>query len=107
MERFFRTVRSQLLGTFAGQTLEELNLALETWIRQEYHRRPHSSTGQSPLQRFANHLELIRKPPLGWCASSWSPGAAMSIWPISTRRRFCGAASRSGARSTARPARHR
>ena len=64
VERFFRTVRSQLLSTFAGQTLEDLNLALETWIRQEYHRRPHSSTGQSPLQRFANHLELIRKPPL-------------------------------------------
>lgn len=64
IERFFRTVRSQLLSTFAGQTLEDLNQALEHWIQQDYHRRPHSSTGQAPLQRFANHLELIRKPPL-------------------------------------------
>lgn len=64
VERFFRTVRSQLLSSFTGQTLDDLNQALDHWIQQEYHRRPHSSTGQSPLQRFASHLELIRQPPL-------------------------------------------
>lgn len=64
IERFFRTVRSQLLSFFAGQTLEDLNLALDHWVQQDYHRRSHSSTGQSPLERFASHLELIRKPPL-------------------------------------------
>jgi len=64
IERFFRTVRSQLLANFTGETLEDLNQALEDWIGQTYHRRPHSSTGQSPLERFASHLELIRKPPV-------------------------------------------
>jgi transposase InsO family protein len=64
IERFFRTVRSQLLADFSGETLENLNQTLEHWVSQKYHRRPHSSTGQSPLERFAAHLELIRKPPL-------------------------------------------
>jgi len=63
VERFFRTVRSQLLSSFTGQTLDDLNQALDHWIQQDYHRRAHSSTGQSPLERFASHLELIRRPP--------------------------------------------
>ena len=63
VERFFRTVRSQLLSSVTGQTLDDLNQALDYWIQQDYHRRPHSSTGQSPLERFASHLELIRRPP--------------------------------------------
>lgn len=63
IERFFRTVRSQLLADFSGETLEDLNQALQDWTQQVYHRRLHSSTGQSPLERFASHLELIRKPP--------------------------------------------
>jgi transposase InsO family protein len=64
IERFFRTVRSQLLSRVTVETLEELNQALDHWVSQDYHRRPHSSTGQSPLKRFASHLELIRKPPI-------------------------------------------
>lgn len=64
IERFFRTVRSQLLTGFTGETLEDLNQALDHWVSQDYHRRPHSSTGQPPLKRFASHLELIRKPPV-------------------------------------------
>ena len=64
IERFFRTVRSQLLSSFAGHTLDDLNQTLDHWVQQDYHRRAHSSTGQSPLERFAGHLELIRKPPL-------------------------------------------
>jgi transposase InsO family protein len=63
IERFFRTVRSQLLPSFNGQSLADLNQALERWIGTDYHRRPHSSTGQPPLERFCSHLELIRKPP--------------------------------------------
>jgi transposase InsO family protein len=63
IERFFRTVRSQVLPSFVGQTLEQLNQTFGDWLQQEYHRRPHSSTAQLPLERFSNHLELIRKPP--------------------------------------------
>jgi len=63
IERFFRTVRSQFLPCFHGNTLEELNISLDLWIREDYHKRIHSSTGQSPLQRFGRHVEMIRKPP--------------------------------------------
>ncbi len=63
IERFFRTVRSQFLPCFYGGTLKELNTALDLWIREDYHKRIHSSTSQSPLQRFGRHVEMIRKPP--------------------------------------------
>lgn len=62
IERFFRTVRSQFLPSFAGQTLEQLNQAFDDWI-SVYHQRPHSATAQPPFVRFSRHLELIRKPP--------------------------------------------
>ncbi len=64
IERFFRTVRAQVLPSFTGQTLEQLNQTFGDWLFQEYHRRPHSATAQPPLERFSNHLELIRKPPV-------------------------------------------
>jgi putative transposase len=63
IERFFRTVRSQFLSCFIGGTLEDLNVAFDLWIREDYHQRNHSSTGQSPLTRFGRHVEMIRKPP--------------------------------------------
>lgn len=63
IERFFRTVRSQFLPHFRGGTLEDLNIALDLWIRKDYHQRHHSSTGQSPLARFAEHVELTRAAP--------------------------------------------
>jgi len=63
VERFFRTVRSQLLAGFRGTTLEELNLALGCWLRDQYHQRKHSSTGQTPLDRFTQHVELLRTAP--------------------------------------------
>lgn len=64
IERFFRTVRSQFLPCFYGGTLNELNIALDLWVREDYHQRIHSSTGQSPLNRFGLHVEMIRKPPV-------------------------------------------
>ena len=63
IERFFRTVRSQFLSGFKDETLDELNEILDIWVQQEYHQRKHSSTGESPFIRFANHVELIRTPP--------------------------------------------
>jgi len=64
IERFFRTVRGQLLPAFAGQNLEQLNQMFTDWLHMEYHQRPHSATTQPPLERFSRHLELIRKPPM-------------------------------------------
>ena len=48
IERFFRTVRSQFLPCFHGNTLEELNISLDLWIREDYHKRIHSSTAVTP-----------------------------------------------------------
>lgn len=64
IERFFRTVRSQFLPCFLGGSLNDLNIAFDLWVREDYHQRNHSSTGESPLNRFGNHVEMIRKPPV-------------------------------------------
>ncbi len=63
IERFFRTVRSQCLPGFTGNTLQELNEHFERWVRDEYHDRKHSSTGQSPLRRFIDNIECVRSTP--------------------------------------------
>ncbi|MCW2687882.1 MAG: putative transposase [Mycobacterium sp.] len=66
IERFFRTVREQFLVEVADTTAQELaaagidhrsallelNRLLTGWIETEYHRRVHSETGQSPLDRW-------------------------------------------------------
>ncbi|WP_006247331.1 DDE-type integrase/transposase/recombinase [Mycolicibacterium tusciae] len=66
IERFFRTVREQFLvevtdttaaelaaaGTDHRGALLELNRLLTAWIETEYHRRAHTETGQSPLERW-------------------------------------------------------
>lgn len=63
IERFFRTVRTQFLPGFTGQTLEQINLAFEDWLEQTYHQRRHRSTGQTPLQRFTAKLQCLRAAP--------------------------------------------
>jgi transposase InsO family protein len=63
IERFFRTVRSDFLPYFKGETLEDINMALDCWLRDIYHQRVHSSTGQSPFARFTAHMECIRPAP--------------------------------------------
>lgn len=63
IERFFRSIRTRFLPYFEGDTLAELNSELERWIREQYHQRIHSSTGETPLARFTRHLELIRATP--------------------------------------------
>ncbi|CAO0822919.1 hypothetical protein DFAR_3380002 [Desulfarculales bacterium] len=52
IEKFFRTVMSQLLPDFKSGTLRDINKALECWIRDIYYQRKHLGTGQAPLQRF-------------------------------------------------------
>jgi transposase InsO family protein len=63
IERFFRTVRSEFLTGFKGDTLVDLNQALWIWLREIYHQREHSSTGETPFARFTSHMELIREAP--------------------------------------------
>lgn len=63
IERFFRTVRSDFLPAVRSKTLDELNLALDCWLRDVYHNREHRSTGQTPLGRYAAHCECVRAAP--------------------------------------------
>jgi putative transposase len=66
IERFFRTVREQFLVEVRDRSAEELTAAdvspagalmelnrlFTAWVEVEYHRRVHSETGQTPLQRW-------------------------------------------------------
>ena len=65
IERFLRTVRMQFLAALPpGElTLQRLNELLGRWIDTEYHQRTHSSTGQSPLERYLEHVSLLRPAP--------------------------------------------
>jgi putative transposase len=63
IERFFRTVRSDFLPAARAQSLTDLNLALDCWLRELYHNREHKSTGQTPLARYAAHCECVRATP--------------------------------------------
>lgn len=63
IERWFRTVRTGFLPGFRGETLEQINEALELWVREQYHQRVHRGTGETPLKRFASHTECLRPAP--------------------------------------------
>jgi transposase InsO family protein len=63
VERWFRTVRTEFLPGFRGETLSQLNEALDVWIREVYHRRIHRGTGEEPLRRFVSNTECLRPAP--------------------------------------------
>ena len=56
-ERFFRTVRAQLLPTLSQAdtaSLEALNRRLWAWVETEYHHHPHRGLdGDTPMDRWA------------------------------------------------------
>jgi len=64
IERLHRTIRMQFLPLLPKElSLETLNERLTAWIEGEYHQRKHSSTRQTPLQRYMAHLEALRPAP--------------------------------------------
>lgn len=63
IERFFKTVRTQFLPSFKGQSLRDLGEAFSLWLRDLYHQRIHGATGQSPLARFTDRMECLRLAP--------------------------------------------
>lgn len=55
IERFFRTVRDdfEIEATLADiADVADLNRLFRAWVEQVYHRRVHTETAQSPLERF-------------------------------------------------------
>jgi putative transposase len=53
IERFYRTVRDRFLVEIDdGVELSELNRLFSAWLEVVYHRRTHTETGCSPIERF-------------------------------------------------------
>jgi len=65
VERMFRTLQQdfeaglRLPGQAVG-SLEELNGKLARWLQEVYHPRRHEGIGESPQERFARALPLLR-----------------------------------------------
>jgi putative transposase len=62
-ERFFETVRLQFMPEVELSdlaTLADLNESFWAWLELIYHRREHSETGQTPLERYQAGLEKVR-----------------------------------------------
>ncbi len=77
IERFFGTITTELLPTLPGHiphgtrgkptteprlTLPDLDAAIGRYLVHDYHQRPHSETGQPPVQRWAGGGWLPRMP---------------------------------------------
>lgn len=65
-ERWFRTVRENFLPQLGLQdleTLEKLNEVFWKWIDHYYHQTVHSSTGQTPWERFIQGMKASRPAP--------------------------------------------
>jgi transposase InsO family protein len=64
IERWIRTVRMSFLPTLPEKiTLQGLNERFLQWIEKDYHIRVHGSTKQKPLDRYLEHIKLIRPAP--------------------------------------------
>src|ERR1039457_1479633 len=54
-ENLWGRVEGRLLAMLEGEerlTLEQLNVATQAWVTQEYHRTVHSELGATPMQRY-------------------------------------------------------
>jgi transposase InsO family protein len=62
IERFFRTLRGSFLSLLDPPrlTIQEINDRLDDWLENDYHRRLHSSLGETPLERYFRSLASIR-----------------------------------------------
>jgi transposase InsO family protein len=69
IERFFRTVRTQVLTRLSpqdSQSLSALNRRLAAWIEGEYHHTPHRGlAGLTPLEQWAQTGDAVRFPEPG------------------------------------------
>ena len=63
IERFFRSVREGFISGFKGESLCDLNEAFDLWLENIYHQRKHTSTGQTPFDRFTSNMECLRPAP--------------------------------------------
>jgi putative transposase len=65
-ENWWTRVESRLLAMLEGEpqlTLDQLNLATQAWITQEYHRSLHREIGATPLERYLAGPNVSRECP--------------------------------------------
>ena len=69
IERWFKTVRAQLLTRLSAddtRSLAALNRRLWAWVEGEYHHTPHRGlAGLTPLEQWAHSGEALRFPEPG------------------------------------------
>ena len=95
-ENIWGRIEGRLLAMLEGEaslTLEQLNLATQAWITQEYHRTVHSELGQTPMQRFLAGPNVGRE-----CPGSDALRAAFRIEVKRKQRRSDGTVSLEGQR---------
>lgn len=95
-ENLWGRVEGRLLAMLEGEehlTLEQLNLATQAWITQEYHRSVHSELGATPLERYLAGPNVGRE-----CPGSEALRAAFRIEVQRTQRRSDGTVSLAGQR---------
>jgi putative transposase len=65
-ERLWGQVESRLMAMLEGEshlTLEQLSLATQAWVEQEYHRKEHAELDATPLQRYLSCADVSRPSP--------------------------------------------
>jgi hypothetical protein len=63
IERWFKTVRSRFVSHNKAATLSQLNEAFDNWLIEDYQKKVHSATGQSPFERFTSKMQCLRNAP--------------------------------------------
>lgn len=95
-ENLWSRVEERLLAMLEGEanlTLEQLNLATQAWITQEYHRTVHREIGSTPLERYLAGPNVGRE-----CPGSEALRAAFRIEVKRRQRRSDGTVSLEGQR---------
>lgn len=95
-ENLWGRVEGRLLAMLEGEanlTLDQLNLATQAWVTQEYHRTVHSELGVTPLDRYLEGPNVARE-----CPGSDDLRAAFRIEVKRKQRRSDGTVSLDGRR---------
>jgi hypothetical protein len=96
-EVFWAQVEGRLLamleGVAADLRLDFLNEATQAWVDLEYHRTPHTETGETPLARFLAGPDVLRPSP-----SADALRAAFTTEQLRTQRRSDGTITVAGVR---------
>lgn len=96
-EVFWSQVEGRLLAMLEGVAtdlrLDFLNEATQAWVELEYHREPHTATGETPLARFLAGPDVLRPSPVADALR-----AAFTTEQLRTQRRSDGTITVEGVR---------